>query len=277
MKMKGTKEKIIHCLQSSEYSLSPKQIASFTKINYNTVRRILSQLRRLGIIKRQHRGYYDPLPRDGVGKDVLGFLPRVQNLAVIWEGVGIRKSEKVVYEFDGEEETCFRIIIIFGLKRGNVFWTCKAPVGLDLYGLRLAVKWVESECEKRGLLNPHWRVRNFEFLWDQGGIRLEGVEAVTIEDLDSTLEKYYNKGEGIRREVRSSRSIPMRDLTSLIQGGMTTYQVVQGVGDVDARIRELTEAMKGTNILLKDLIEISKANQQALYKVLNKSRKEEVS
>jgi len=258
------KQKILNLLQGIDRLLTPKEIASFTKTNYNTVRRVLTSLVRDGLVVREFRGHYRLKPIHG-----LGSAPRVQNLFVVAEGVGVRRSEVFVWEFGGVEGG-FRVRVLFGVKRGRVSWSVRAPLGLDLYGLRLVRRVVELECEKRGYRDLKWMVRNYELLWDERGIRFEGVKAVTLEDLDGTMEKYYNKHYGVRREVRSSRPTRIEDLVALVQGGLPTYQVVQGVGVLEKRIDELTRAIKEQNRLNYEMFRIQQANQEALYRLIDK-------
>ena len=71
-----------------------------------------------------------------------------------------------------------------------------------------------------------WRVVRYELLLDHEGVLLEGVRSLTWRDLEGTLEKYYNREAGMRRELRGSRPASVGDLEALIRGGVTANTVL---------------------------------------------------
>jgi len=204
----------------------------------------------------------------------VGAPPRVQNLFVIASGVEVRRSEVLKYEFkrgfDAPDESAFRVRVVFGKKRGNISWTVKAPLGLDLYGLLMVRQYVEVECENRGYVDLVWAVRNYEFLWDHLGVRLEGVKALTLDDLEGTMEKYYQRDEVLRREVRSSQEARFEDLIALTTGGVPTFQIIQGVDLLSKKIDSLTDAFKGSVRVEQETQKQNRAILDALYRFIDK-------
>lgn len=253
--------KILHFLELMDRSLGPLEIAQNLKLNPNTVRARLSELRRRGDVHRPIPGQYTIDPTYGVGFKT---PPRVQNLRVTARGAAVDRSETVVRDLDD-----LRIRITFGKKRGIISYTVKAPRGLDPYGLRLAHELVTMEAFLRGFEGLDWRAVNFEFLWDDQSVRLEGVTAVTFNDLMGTLEKYYNKDQGLRRELRGAQGVRVQDLEALIQGGITSYQNLQGLSVLRTEVQRLTESVKGIHYQYRDMLAMFKADHDAVLRLVD--------
>jgi len=248
--------------------MGPLEIAQNLKSNPNTVRARLSELRKRGDVHRLHPGRYTITPTYGVGSKS---PPRVQNLHISARGVEVTRHEVVVRELPGPhggEADTLRIRLVFGKKRGIIHYKVKAPRGLDLYGLRLVHELVETETWLRGYQDLDWRAVNFEFLWDDQSVRLEGVSAVTFTDLVGTMEKYYNKGMGMRRELRGSGGARIQDLEALIQGGITSQQALQGLNVLRGEVQHLTDAIKGIHYQYRDMLEMFKASSESSTRLI---------
>ena len=267
--MTSAARKILHYLDVIDRPQTPQEIAQNLKLNPNTVRARLSELRKTGKVFRKFEHHYVITPTYGVGSKS---PPRVQNLRVTARGVDVVRSETVVRELPGVDvlvQDELRIRITFGKKRGIISYTVRAPMGLDLYGLRLVHELVEMETWLRGYMDLDWRAVNFEFLWDDQSVRLEGVQAVTFDDLTGTMEKYYNKGLGMRRELRGSSPARIQDLEALIQGGITSHQALQGLNVLRGEVQHLTEAMKGIHYQYRDMMEMFKASMESSTRLVN--------
>lgn len=268
--MTSITRKILHYLSIVDRPQTPREIAQNLKLNPNTVRARLSELRKKGMVLRQFTHHYMISPTYGVGSKS---PPRVQNLRVTARDVPVTRSETIVRELPGPDvggPDTLRIRITFGKKRGIISYTVKAPMGLDLYGLRLVHELVEMETWLRGYQDLDWRAVNFEFLWDDQAVRLEGVQAVTFDDLTGTLEKYYNKGLGHRRELRGSSGARIQDLEALIQGGISSHQNLQGLNVLRGEVQHLTEALKGIHYQYRDMMEMFKASQAASTRLIDR-------
>jgi len=66
------------------------------------------------------------------------------------------------------------------------------------------------------------------------------------------LEKYYNK-QGLRREVRGNKKIPLSVISSLINSGIKQYIVVRVENILVGEIRNLVQWIKYHNRILSDL------------------------
>ena len=107
--------------------------------------------------------------------------------------------------------------------------------------------------------------------------RLEGVKCVTFEDLEGFLEKYYNKGEGMRKEIRVSVPTPIDHLTALMRGGQPAYELSQMVGLLTIKLDENLDAQKHRNAddyefrrIMKGIFDGITRNNELLQKVIEK-------
>jgi len=247
----GVKDRVITYLMTADRPLSPLEIAVFLKINRNSVRPVVSRLVKEGILQRDFYGHYSTTPTYGVLKPV-----RVQNLffvadapirdehrvqGVKGKGFEVRKS---MPDPSGEGE--FQVIIELGWWNKKINWSVKAPRGLDLYGFRAVWWWVDEACARLGYEGLRWRTEKVEFLDEAQGVRIEGIECVTIEALDGTLEKWYNKFYGVRHEVRATVDNPIENTMALLGGGVPYYQVVQGIGLISKSVERLIKVDQHT-------------------------------
>jgi len=243
-------DQIIEIIKSVDRPLSPKEIANKGRINHNSVRSTLSKLMKSGKVQRAYYGAYKISPIYGVGRSE---PVKLQNLLFVCEGVVVDKSHAgFVWDYKfGVGKGEFRLGLMLGSKRGKITWTVKAPLGLDLYGFRLCIKIIQDKLETLGYVIPDFNRRfiakNSEYLRDTFNVRIEGAKIITLQALDGTLEKYYNKSYGIRHETRSSQPTSIDNIFALVSGGLPFSQLIQGVGVVHNDIMALTEALKFSN------------------------------
>ena len=263
-------QKILHLLSLSDRPLRPCEIAQETKIKANQVRARLTELRRADKVRRDFPGHYMCDPRYGVGRS----LPRVQNLQV-QAGVPVRLEHKGRPGRGHVERIVWgdlSITIQFGFKNQQVNYYVGAPRGLDLDGYRLCQTVVEERLARMGYLAPprgDWMVIRYELLFDHQSVVLEGVKCLTWKDLEGTLEKYYNKDEGMRREIRSSKPTSVRDLEALIQGGVTANTVLQGLNVLRSDVSSLVDVVKGIQYSYREMLEMFKADHDAVIRLVD--------
>lgn len=267
--MTSIARKILHYLSVVDRPQTPLEIAQNLKLKPNMVRARLSELRKKGMVLRPFTHHYLCDPTYGVGSKS---PPRVQNLVISARNIPVTRHEVIVRDLPGpgaQGDDGLRIRLTFGKKRGLIHYKVKAPMGLDFYGLRLVHEIVSMETWLRGYEDLDWRAVNFEFLWDDQSVRLEGVQAVTFSDLAGTLEKYYNKGLGHRRELRGGRGARVQDLEALIQGGITSQQALQGLNVLRGEVQHLTEAVKGIHYQYRDMLEMFKASLETSTRLVD--------
>jgi hypothetical protein len=100
-------------------------------------------------------------------------------------------------------------------------------------------------------------ITSFEQNRDFVGCRLDGVfNCVTKEGLFGVIERVYQKEENlVRHEHKVSKSMSLSEFESLLQGGVTGYNVNQLVFTMLQKMDQLTEAVKFNN---RGMLEILK-------------------
>jgi len=93
---------------------------------------------------------------------------------------------------------------------------------------------------------------------------------VTWSDLESTIEKYYNKGNSLSRELRVSELRSVRDLEALIQGGVVANTVLQGLNVLRQDISSLNESVKGILFSYRDMKTMFKEYHVATIRLVDK-------
>ncbi|MCW4010051.1 MAG: hypothetical protein NWF05_05470 [Candidatus Bathyarchaeota archaeon] len=221
--------------------LFPKEIAVKAQVNHSTTRVYLKQLLKEGVVIRREGGRYVINPNHGVGGVR---LPRVQNLWLSVVDLAVPRSVKRAETFGDVS-----LKVTFGRKRNRVTAVVGCPAGMDITSCSFAIarfKTVVKEVLGEEVSNLDIWVRNCEFNEDYVGIRLEGLSCVTVKSFMGSLAKIYNKGAGLRAEVKV-RPDSVEGILALLRGGVTPYHAVQGVFLVDQRVKELTTAVKWTN------------------------------
>ena len=258
---------ILRVLGKVDHPVTPSEISKNTGIAANIVRARLSELRKSGKVIRAFRGHYACVSGYGVERPP----PKVQNLQI--QGKTPIREEHKGEPSKGHWEIIdcgdLSIRIQFGYKRKQITYYIGASRGLDLYGYRLAHTLVVERLARMGYEAHDWVVIRCELLFDYESVLLEGVKSVTWSDLEGTLEKYYNKPEGMRREIRATKPTSVRDLEALIMGGITTNMVLQYLHVLSTDISELTDAVKGIYYSYRDMMKVFKADHDAVFRFVN--------
>jgi hypothetical protein len=193
-----------------------------------------------GLVRQPFRGVYVINPTYGVGRP-----PRVQNVRLKLSHVAIPWGKPAYKESFGD----VKIRVIFGAKRGNITAVLISDSGMDLTVCTLAVerfKTVVRDILGISIANRDICVRNCEFLEDYVGMRLEGLNCVTVESFLGSLERIYNKGAGLRSEVKV-RPDSLESIYTLLKGGVTPYNIMQGMYALVKKVDDLTTTLKFQN------------------------------
>lgn len=243
---------ILQHLSDIGYPVGPREIAQNLKINPNTVRARLSGLMDKGLISRPSWGKYLINIRQGMS--LIGGGPRAQNV-IVQVDAQVRESDEVRLELD----RFLSLQIWFGMQRQRITYRVGVPYGLDVLGLVLVHHVVERELLARGYDAPPWdawQLVDCEFFTDYNGFRLEGLQSATFSGMIGQLEKYYNKN-GIRREVRVGKlkGVGLREIRTLLEGGVDAAQTHRRLDILEVRVEELTDAIKGGNRMVQATLE----------------------
>jgi hypothetical protein len=259
----GLENAIKTYLSNSQHDEPAWKIAKDLGANRNSVRVFLSRLYKTGVVDRPKTGYYCIKPGYAVGDGPWREV-RVQHLHFYADGVKVRAEdwgrEEVISFPEVSGESPARVRIEFGGKRSKLHWWVKADAGLDFYGLSLARLLIEERLLRLGYSSPgEWVAEGWETLSDRFGIRMEGVSCVTYSDVSGWLEKHYNKGYGVRRELRapSEGDATLNQLTAMMQGGINYGQLLQSVAvtnrNVDRMMNYLEQQSRIMNAILDRL------------------------
>lgn len=258
--MPTLEEAIKTYLNNSDHDEPAWKIAKDLGANRNSVRVFLSRLKKQGVVESPKYGYYCIRPGYAVGGGVWREV-RVQHLHFWVDEVVVRGED-----WGREEVICFpevsgddpaRIRVEFGGKRGKLHWWVKADAGLDFYGLNLARVVVDERLLRLGYRPPvDWRCEQWETLADRFGIRLEGVSCVTYSMVSGWLEKHYNKGYGVRREIRApgQGDATLESLNAMLQGGVNYGQLLQMVASTHQDLNRVLTYLEQNNRLLEAVI-----------------------
>ena len=100
-------------------------------------------------------------------------------------------------------------------------------------------------------------VKTFEANRDFLGIRLDGVKCYTKQGLLGVIERIYQKEENlVRCEDKITRHMTVDEFTALIHGGVSSYNLHQGLFMLSQRVEKLVVAIKFQNGLISRLLKL---------------------
>jgi hypothetical protein len=242
------KERILDKLKKASEPLTPKQIHARTRINHNTVKVYVRQLLTEGLISQPYPGAYSykTHPRSGEPP------PRVQNLILSVSAPWLSNRVKTVEEKIGD----IGIRVLFGVKRRKITCYISRDQGLDYVQMVMAWELFRMYVALNGgpmLDVDEVKVQSCEVLRDYEQLRLDGVKCVTVKSFLGALERVYNREHGLRSEVKVQPQ-DVNTIMTLLKGGVSSYNILQGQFMIVQEIRHLTEAVKGSNRLTSTLI-----------------------
>lgn len=253
---------IIEAVRNSPIPITPMEIASITNLPHNSVRVWVKELERKGYVVAKFYGHYVS-SQNGLTLDsstVGDGRVRVHCLRLKILRCGVFSS-LWVREVGGVARISFQV---FGDRSGLVQVDCLGSCSFDAVGLRLVVDVVAREL--RVSCDDVWgsTVLSYELNSDFKGVRLDGVQAVTLRAFDGAFFRAYNKGEVLRGEVKATRPLQLENVLALMNGGVSAYNQMQLLFMNVQKMNEEIEAQKFTNRLLSDIL----AQNQSLLKVM---------
>lgn len=242
-------KRILKVLRESEKPLKPSEIAFFAKVKHNTTRVYLRRLLAQGKVTQ-------PYPQKYVTKTTHGIvegLVKIHNLVLSVKAPGLVKGIRKFEEWFGT----VKLRVLFGGRNGKItgFVSCDEGMDLDKY-VFVVDKFKSVIFERTGarVCDGEVNVVTFELNKDRKDIRLDGVKSLTVKDFSGVLERIYSKDGGVRNEVKIAEPMNVASVEALLKGGMTNYQIVQGVGLLRQEIKNQIEVQKATNRLLANVL-----------------------
>lgn len=246
------KERILETLKKASEPLTPKQIAAKTRINHNTVKVYVRQMRTQGLIDQPYPGAYSYKTQPQYGEPP----PRVQNLILSVAAPWLCNKIETLKEQVGD----VGIRIIFGVKRRKVTGFISREQGMDCTQTIMALELFRLFIAQRTDQDIDYdkiEVRSCEFLEDYSQLRLDGVKCVTVKSFLGDLERVYNREHGLRSEVKVQPQ-DVNTIMALLKGGVSSYNILQGQFMMVQKIECLTDAVKGSNRLTSTLVGLVK-------------------
>ena len=259
-------ERIIDYLGKQEFPIPSWQISKDLSLKSGSTRRRLTDLWRRGVVSRPYRGHYELSQR----------LDRVRNIT---DGVGDRRRallHNVTIQVDGVVFSCkvpdfvrdfgdVKIRILFGKERGKITGTIAKDAGLTWSEWVLSVEVFLGEIGRvlgRVIAMDEVYISSFELADDFLNRRLDSVKCLTLRDFLGNLERIYQKGDDIRREIKTSQPMSVVDLMAFYQGGLTSYSIFQSQGLLIQELRNTNESIDNQTKylfpLLRDQVSINK-------------------
>jgi len=253
---------ILNVIEKSEIELSPKQIQRKTGFKASTIRVYLRRLLKQGKIVQPYTGHY-------CSKTIHGmvFVPlRVHNLVVQVDAPWLDVSDDVVV-WVGD----VKVRVQFGLKRKRITGRISCDGGMDKNSVLFALdKFYDVVWLKCGRRVERVVVKTFEVNRDFFGIRLDGVKCYTRRGLHDLIMRIYQKEEDVvRGEYKISKSMTVDEFASLIQGGISSYNLNQFNFMLLKKVESLIEGLKFTNVVLSDVVKVQKALLDRLNRLDN--------
>jgi hypothetical protein len=247
-------KRILKVLRESETPLKPSEIAFFAKVNHSTTRVYLRRLLAQGEVTQ-------PFPQVYVTKTihgVVGDFVRVHNLVLGVDAPGLSRGIRGFEGWFG----AVKLRVVFGARRGKITGFVSCDEGMDFDKTVLVMdKFKQIVFERTGakISDGEVNVVTCELNEDRQDIRLDGLKSVTVKDFVGSLERIYNKGGGLRSEVKVKPQ-SIEHIYGVLKGGMTPYQILQGIGLLTSEIKELKEVMKFNNRLQANILSVLKEN-----------------
>ena len=252
------KQRILKTVRESEIELTPKIIADKTGINHSTVKVYLRRLLELNKIVQPYPGAYCSQITHG-----MMFAPlRTHNVIVTVEAPWLSFSDDYS-EFYGE----VKVRVQFGLQRHKVTGRISCDAGMDKNSVHFALsRFYDIVKEKTDHEVDQVVLKTFEVNRDYAGIRLDGFKCYTKQGLFGAVERIYQKDDLVRHEHKITKPMTIDEFTALVRGGVTEYNVQQGLFVLAKKVEALTEAQKFINEKFLEIMRV----QNAILKHLEK-------
>ena len=241
-------KRILKVLRESERPLKPKEIAFLAKVNHSTTRSYLCRLLERDKVSQPFPQVYVAKLTHGVVED----LVRVHNLVLSVSAPKLSKGVKAFESWFG----AVKIKVLFGSRRGKITGFVSCDEGMDLDKTFFVLDKFKSVVFDRvgvKVCDGEINVVTCELNEDRRDIRLDGLKCVTVKDFVGTLERIYSKGDVVRSEVKVKPQ-SLEHILGVLKGGMTNYQILQGVGFLRQEIQNQIEVQKQTNRLLANVL-----------------------
>jgi len=229
--------------------VSPKTVAQKTLLNHNTCKNYCLKLAGKGKIVRLYTGAYCS-PKVACTHTLQLPPLRTQNVLITSVVPWCNFTDKIT-------EICgsVKIAVTFGIFRHKVSCQISCKEGMDHNTANFALsRAFDIVKERSGHSLDEVTLKTYELNRDFHGVRLNGCKCYTRKGLFDIIEKIYQKDDStVRVEHKISRDMKPDEFLSLLHGGMSQFEAVQGIYFIGRKIDGLIDAMKYWNSQLLTL------------------------
>ena len=266
-------------------SLLEKQILAVIKES-------ATQLTPIEIMDVIHKKHGDPRPKAGTVRPLLRRLLERKYIIQPYPGAycdkitydvrfvpllahNVRLNFKV--EEDLESWVCDEVVggvsihVCFGVERHLVSGWLSYDRGMNRSTAMLAIdRWLAIARGHLGREIKDLVLTTCEFNKDYAGLRFDGsVHCITTKVLKDTIERYYEKEDGIRHEFKVNKNMSLTQFDLLFDKGLNEINGVHSAADNQLEIKELRDSMKFLN---RHMVEVEKLERDVVRAVVNQSK-----
>lgn len=264
-KQDSLKERILSIALEKEEGVFPHQLAKIFGIKESTIRSSLSRLSKEGKLTQNFGGVFGCYGLNALlQKKPDGMqLPKLQNICAVCK---LNKNIDSLNELENlveGAEGIWTMRTIIGAKSGKVTIRLSGAYGFELPFVFFLLDRKTKELNQRfdlSLKHSDFILKNVEAFNDYYKIGIS-PNSINLSDFHSTIIKFYNKGNRLRVERRTSISFP---LELLLQG--FSDPAVLNFAKLNAESwaklpqlsRELNSGFKSANYFLKEILKLVK-------------------
>lgn len=250
------KQKILDIVKSHPEGVNAKYVSLESKLNHSTVRNYLRELVRDGKVYRPEKTHiYKSVANTTYGVAEL----KIQNVRL---GFTVPTTIILTHEKIIETIADISLYIEFGETHQYVSATVGAEPPLTLREFKLLIKIFKDKVKERIGIEPTDKdivVTSIELNQDYCGLRLDGINCVTLDGFYGFIEKIYNKKDCVRKEVKICQPISLESLYTLLTGGFKNFVLSDYVFNLGKKVERLEKDIGILNSTQSQLIQLQKA------------------
>ena len=262
--MSSLKERIISLVSENEDGIKIGPVAKILQENPNTVKSEMYRLSKEGVLITKFRGLkgffgINPaLQKSTDGIDSFG-LPKIQNLCTCANVSNELQSFNQTELIPNNENPIWKVRTIVGAKSKKISIFMSGEHGYEWASVYIILSSKIKELNAKYGLNlalKDFSIENIELFVDICGVAISN-NSFTVEDLSSTLVKFYSKKNKVRVEQRSSVPLPLDFFfTKLSNPILLNYvrSVNDGWNKIELVSKNLQSGMQSNNYYQKQIL-----------------------
>lgn len=240
------KNEIRRVLKENPQGLTPKLISFYSKVNYDTTKKLLKKMpdvkQKEGVV-----GYY--VLTEKTNPSI--FDCKIQNLRFTYSSDKINVEKRICEVNDLNNLIKFRFEI--GLKSKKATLSVGTDYPLDFSCLGLLVYEFQNLMEKYCNFRPDIDqifINTFEINKDYFNMTLEGCNSIRLDTLLFEYKLYYKEKKYVREEYKLKFPIDFAFMRTLVDKGLFYTETNQKIDNLSFEIKTLKKKiMQLTNIL----------------------------